>query len=297
MFCEYCGKNIYDLKKCPFCNNGEKAEDENTEVKQEATKVKEEHPIAEATKQTGSENEDANTCNPYEPTKETKRFTDRLKKECKAFKAVNTADLIRMILSVAFPVLCILVFWIQNSNERFGYILLNGVFNALPFIYVLFWVGILLNVAMLIIFIVQMKKKNASNKELFKCTRFTDDSDYSYGFAYLNGFQEWQAISFKYEKKSFAMSIVIWSLNTMQWSANFIFGLIFLAVGIPASREYGLFTVGFGNALASKEMLGVVVILIIVNVGLWITKTVLSRTCAKSHIRLVEQLKAGKLEN
>ena len=24
MFCKHCGKNIYDLEKCPFCNDGEK---------------------------------------------------------------------------------------------------------------------------------------------------------------------------------------------------------------------------------------------------------------------------------
>ena len=49
MFCKHCGKNIYDLEKCPFCANGEKIAESNSEKELEScqnkdTPIKEDAP-------------------------------------------------------------------------------------------------------------------------------------------------------------------------------------------------------------------------------------------------------------
>ena len=35
MFCKYCGKNIYELEKCPFCGNNEAVQEKTDAVKEE----------------------------------------------------------------------------------------------------------------------------------------------------------------------------------------------------------------------------------------------------------------------
>ena len=37
MFCKHCGKNIYELEKCPFCNDGENVQEEEIEHKKETS--------------------------------------------------------------------------------------------------------------------------------------------------------------------------------------------------------------------------------------------------------------------
>ncbi|MBR2944857.1 MAG: zinc ribbon domain-containing protein [Clostridia bacterium] len=285
MFCRNCGKDIGDSKFCPEC--GTKQDDIN-EVKAE--------PVTETPKQDAKNGEAPVYKNPYEPDKDTPNFGETLKKDCKGYKALDIIDTVRTILVFVVPVSFVIFSWIQNSGSNFGYILLNGLLNALPTEFFLFVIDVPLAVGMQIIFTVKMNKDKVSNKELFKsvCT----DGEYNYGVPGMPEFSPWEAISFKYQKTSFVISIVQRVLYIIEWSCIFFTAYLFLVTSIPAAQSYGLFTTGFSDAWLSsfKGGLTVILIYVVLDLALMIANKILNSVKTKSHRKLVEKLRAGELD-
>ena len=271
MFCKHCGKNIYDLEKCPFCNDGEKLDgqaNKETVATEEPNTTEAANESAVAAQSTPNvEKKDENTVEPEKkednskasdshiPTEKDVSFNDKIKKESKPYKALNTLDGVILGLQFGLPVLFLLFSWIQNKGSLFGYVLFNAVDKVLEYEALLAFLGFVIGLVQMIIFIVLMNKKKPSNRELFRSMGFgNQESDYAKGVSGM-GFQPVQGISFKYSRSAFVISIIEDVLELLE---KILFIFVFNAAMptfISASSQYPLFTNAFTNAVNWKGIL------------------------------------------
>ena len=283
MFCRNCGKDIGDSKFCPEC--GTKQDDIN-EVKAE--------PVTETPKQDAKNGEAPVYQNPYEPNMDTPNFQETLKKDCKGYKALDIIGTVRSILVLAVPVTFVLLFWLLNRGEKFGYILFAGILNSLEIEAFLILIEVPVSVAMLIVFIVQMKKKNVSNKELFKSVYA--DGEFSYGAPGAPDFSPWEAISFKYQKTSFVIAIVQRVIYFIQTLLTVFIFAITLGSRADTAKTATLFTNEFNILNSLSGILTLLIVSIVIDIVISIVMGILNAVRKSSHKKLVEKLRAGELD-
>ena len=86
MFCKHCGKNIYDLEKCPFCNDGEKLESSEPQSSNPTDgKTELEEVPKEETTEAENKSTESTTAESKAEVKKT-NFFDQLCEENKFFK-------------------------------------------------------------------------------------------------------------------------------------------------------------------------------------------------------------------
>lgn len=173
MFCKHCGKNIYDLEKCPFCDEGKKADEEKvekeknsvenekiTETEEENTKAKIENSAekVDAKEKKKKDNYKINT-SPYEPNEKDDGFASEVAKSNKAFKVFDNLGFIPVVATVASAFILFLFVWITDTADSKFFVLLFKALNLLLPCFWFFALEIVFEVVQLIIFMVQVKKK------------------------------------------------------------------------------------------------------------------------------------------
>lgn len=271
MICEKCGRNIYELEVCPFCNEPQ----DKLEEKKSTSANKAHYERA------------------GEPALTTLSFIDRIKRENKGYKAFGILDTVRVYLMWIISILIVffsLTPWLVTKNN-FLYYLLTGIGIASPVFFSFMLLELPLGIINLIVFIRLMKKKNPSSRELFRCVCPNADGKYNVGLMEWSDFDVWQGISFRYNKTSFIISIVQRALFVVDTIISFIFAMITFILIIPAS---------FGSNIVALFAGGVAVPLItslvVININVAIINFVLKLVRKNSHKKLVESFKNGELE-
>lgn len=314
MFCKHCGKNIYDLEKCPFCNDGEKldgqASKETVAVEEPKTTEAANESAVAAQSTPNVEKKDENTVEPEKkednnkasdshiPEEKDVSFNDKMKKESKPYKALDIADSVILGLKFGLPVLFLLFSWIQNKGSLFGYILFNAVDKVLEYEALLAFLGFAIGIAQMIAFIVLMNKKKPSNRELFRSIGFgNQESDYAKGVSGM-GFQPVQGISCKYSRSAFVISIIEDVLELFEMMLIvFAFNAI-MPTFISVSSQYPLFTKAFTNALNLREILMFILpVLAFQLIVLRLTFFILKNVRTSKQKRMTRMFIDGKLES
>ncbi len=292
MFCKHCGKNIYDLEKCPFCNDGEKVEIENdepqsfnsTDDKMELEAIPKEETATEKNK------DDENTA-------EVKKisFFEQLCEKNKFFKFLNSSKKPLDIFYVFGALLLVFIMIMSVIKEIDIPIELIGEIGKVV-IYVTFFAPIIVSVLMTIIFISQMKKKMPSNELLFKGV--CPQGEFEYSSSNINKIT-WQGISFKYNKASFVLSVFDYIFDCTN---HILFYVLFFRPVLNANFEtFGpylrnniistLFAYCKG-VVFTKENLGIIITII----ALIIARTVMDIVQTKMHKKLAKAYQANELK-
>lgn len=324
MFCKHCGKNIYDLEKCPFCNDGEKLDGQASEktVDTEEPKTTEAaNESAEATQKkdatkpqenestvASKENASKSFINPYEPTKETKSFHSRLKDECKGYRVLKGFIVATYVIMAVGLIPSLILSFIQNSNEKIMYCVLVGLQKSLNISVQLLILRCLLYTIMMIVFVSQMKKKNPSNKELFRGVYYIDGNgseakpdDIEATMFEGDGFDSWHGIFYKYSRSSFVQTIIQNIISVVEIILIGIAANLAFADALPAVRTMGLID-GITRALTIFDVrtpdfyvfMGFFVIFAIIGI---IDNGVLKAMIKSDKEILKGKLRKGELEN
>lgn len=287
MFCGKCGKDMGDNNFCPNCG----APSPKSPKEEIANAIPVDDNVEETTPVKVEKNSQSSKVKSHEPTAETEDFEKRLKKECLPYKILSIIENVRVGFVIGVGVISFLLIWLLNWGEKFGYILFNAVAVAVPFEIVLFVIAGILGIITTIIFIIQMYKRNASSKELFKTVWF-EGSDYITKRDASIQFETWDAISFKYNKAAFVVSIIQKLVYSATWTIEAILILIAMTLLSPVAKEYSLFTYGFNNAFPLKAIGVMLIISLIVGVINFVIKFVYSALNKKT----IERFRNGEFE-
>ena len=299
MFCKHCGKNIYDLEKCPFCNDGEKLDGQasektvDTEKPKNTEAVKESAVTPQAPADAMAAKEEVQKgpfINPFEPTEETEGFRKRLKRESKLYKVEEILGAAVIGTLIGGFLLFIIGSFFVNSIAADGFfgVILKGIFAYAPFIYAGVVLFISFEVAEMIIYSVLAKKKNATNKELFADVLYPEAKDYDYA----NTNVAWDVISLRYGKRYFVNHIILMAIRLFEATVIFVFGTWMLSIAIA----------NFGNGLSAIAKAAIVSIpgcVLILNelVVEGIVVRVLDATMKGRRKGFAISLRNGELEN
>ena len=280
MFCKHCGKNIYDLENCPFCENGEKVENDEP---QSLSHTDDKSELEAAPKEETAQNKNVFDENSVE-NKEIS-FYEKLCEKNKAFKFLNSFQKFAGLAMLGALLISFLYAWITIRNEGFERVLVLGFATAIPYMFHLVLLIKLIKYIMLIIFTVQMKKKNPPNNLLFKgvCPQgkvellgSTDIIDIT-----------WQGIAIKYYKAPFVLSVfqdIIDCINQ--------FMICYIAT-------HYIFNSDFQNWVTLSSVLQVInemkVALLIV-IALWVAEIIIKQVRKKMHKKLENRYKANELK-
>lgn len=307
MFCKHCGKNIYDLEKCPFCNDGEKLDGQaskETVATEEPKTTEAANESAEATQKkdatkpqenestvASKENASKSFINPYEPTKETVGFHRRLIKENKFYNAFETIGLIALIAGIVGAIAFIVASFIKNGVSQLGVLgtIVKGIYNYMPFAYAFLLLFGIAEIVQMIVYIVNANKK-ATNKEMFADVCNSECDTYIYGSTQLT--PAWEAISFKYGKKDFVCQIIMYVVRFIELSIIAIFGTLALAIFLN--------NIDYGIGKAAKAMLlsfpGFVLLVTEFIIETLVVR-ILEMIMKGQRKALVAKLRRGELEN
>ena len=202
MFCKHCGKNIYDLEKCPFCADEEKTSGaDDKKGKKQFNSGKGKITSALENDKKSKKKKGGND------SKKAQSFFDRLCKENKFFNFLNSFNKFIFLILMSLLGLSFLLVWSHNKGSKLEMILTFGFINAYPYMVGTMTLGIAISLVMMIIFIVQMKKKNPSNKSLFSAICENGKCDPDGGLTDISNVT-WQGITYKYDKAAFVLSII-----------------------------------------------------------------------------------------
>lgn len=233
MFCKYCGKNIYDLEKCPFCEEGKKLTNEEKEDLNEASSQKNQ---AEKNKRTN-----------YGVSPKTEEFTTRLKKENKGYRAINIIYGIVGGIGLGGLVLSIIVSFFENSIAGDGFfgVMLLGVYDYIPYGIAFFIAGWTLELVRMIVYVRAAKKKEPSAKELFADVYDKEDKE----FFYIAASPAWEALSLRYDERYFKFRLAGRIVRLIGTIVSLVTGAFIIYIGAP-HFGYGIETIFeiIGNA-------------------------------------------------
>ena len=329
MFCKYCGKNIYDLEKCPFCNDGEKLDASATnetccgeagvnegkcenaneafateqkvvsparkEGKSESVEVAQDNNGTNKQQNERTEASKGNApqsfVNPFEPTKETVGFHRRLVKENKLYNAMETLGLIILIVGIVGVIAFILASFIKNGTTNLGALgtVVKGIYNYIPFAYLFFIIFGLTEIVQMIIYIVNAYKK-ATNKELFADVCNLENGAYIYGSTQVSS--AWEAISLKYARKDFVCKIIMYVVRFAEVSIFSAFGALSLSIFLH-NIDYGI---GRAAMAALASIPGIVLLISEFIIESFVIR-ILEAIMKGQRKLLVAMLRRGELEN
>ncbi len=315
MFCRNCGKNIYDLEKCPFCNDGENVQKEEAveqkiepPTEQKPMEAKETAEPKEAQAESKAENEEKKEVkkekkednykiptSANEPDEKDEGFAAVVAKENKAFKVFDNLGFIPIVAIVASAFLLFLYVWITDKTDAKFFVILFQALNLLLPCFWFFVLEIVFQVVQLIIFMVEVKKKNPTVKSLFAGV-YLGDGNYEYGdMGHCD--TVWQALSLKYDKTSFIISIFTYIVKIAEIGIlTSLARPILINVVIPAANAYDAFTQGFRQLVFGGENGNKIIVFVAVMISLEIVKFILNRIRKISHKKLVKKLKIGEIK-
>lgn len=207
MFCKHCGKNIYDLEKCPFCNDGENLNAE----------------------QNGTVNEESPEKIKYEHTGEF--YTDKVRTKNPAYRLADISEIAFMIAMFAIVVLMAIVEWMSKDFTNIDLMLHTVYTYILP----VYWMAYILCIAVLvqgIAFLYDAHKNKPKTAELFEYIK--DKSKEAPALAcnhdsYIG--DTWKAIMFKHNKKGFYMACSLLGIDMLM-------PIIYIVLGVPAFKYF-----------------------------------------------------------
>ena len=201
MFCKHCGKNIYDLEKCPFCNDGEKLDGQANEK------------MGEAEAATSNNGEIGDKDAPVYEQKEkivaktekkvkAENFNARLKRESKGYKTICILNYLVSGFKIAIPVFCFIKnYWFDERGSRVQYVLSKTLYEVAPTEILLILLSMAFGVALTIVYVNASKKRNATDKELLLAV------DDEFRFETSSLFEPLHALSFRYDKSLFVVCV------------------------------------------------------------------------------------------
>ncbi|MBQ7352445.1 MAG: hypothetical protein IJW54_00410 [Clostridia bacterium] len=207
MFCKHCGKNIYDLEKCPFCNDGENLNTEQNGIGQE------EGPEQIKYVHTGE------------------FYTDKVRKKNPAYRLADISEIAFMIAIFAIMLLMAIVEWMSKDFANIDLMLYTVYTYMLP----VYWMAYILSTAVLvqgIAFLYDANKNKPKTAELFEYIKNQSKEAPALAWnhdSYIG--DTWKAIMYRHNKKGFYMS---WSLLGI----DMLKPIIYIVLGVPALKYF-----------------------------------------------------------
>ncbi|MBQ4108762.1 MAG: hypothetical protein IJC80_05110 [Clostridia bacterium] len=261
MFCKYCGKNIYDLEKCPFCNDGEKlnAQDANetseADVQNNIEEVRETVESAQETPTASLKKEEKAT----DPEKKPESFDVRLKRESKGYKVLSILKSVVFGFQIGIPVLQLIINWFNNRGTKFQYVLSKTLYDVVPIEVWLMFLSLAFGIALTIVYVNAAKKKNATDNELGAALTGLSLETSSL-------FDPLHAISLRYDKSLFIVSVMQTVFSIIDMLVLAVAVRILVPLCYTSLKTYGIFTNGFKNdvSIAVADYLELLIAIVVI---------------------------------
>lgn len=203
MYCKNCGKNIYDLEKCPFCNG-------------EADK--------------GNENQAQDNQNPPQYKQNGEFFTDRIRKSNPAYRLADITEIVTMVVVGALFIIFLIKDWMAVEFTDFS-LFFYTLGEIMPFC----WLNYIMAGAIAVQGISLMysaSKEKTKTAELFEYIKHSCKENPGAAYSHESYIGDtWKVIMYRHNKKGFWLS---WGL----WAIGLIKPFAYVVLGVPAIKHF-----------------------------------------------------------